>query len=290
MYDIHAIYTAKSIRDAVELLSAHPEAMIISGGSDILIKNREGKLAGCSLVSIHDIPELKGVSLTETGDIKIMAATSFSHLTADPIIQKYIPVLGYAADQVGGPQIRNIGTIGGNISNGVTSADTASTLFCWDAELEITGLEGTRLIPITEYYLGAGKVDLRQGELLTAIYIRKPSYEGYTGCYIKYAQRNAMDIATLGCSVSCKCVDNILEDVRLAYGVAAPTPIRCPKAEAIMKGQAIGETLYQAFHKAAEEEINPRDSWRASKEFRLHLAGELAERALRCCIEEGGVK
>ena len=145
----------------------------------MLISIRHGKLAGCSLVSIYGLDELRGVSMQEDGSIKIGALTSFSHITNNPIIQKYITVLGEAVDEIGGPQIRNIGTIGGNISNGVTSADSASTLFALNAKLEITGPEGKRIIPISEYYVGPGKVSLKNGEILTAIYITKENYENF---------------------------------------------------------------------------------------------------------------
>jgi xanthine dehydrogenase FAD-binding subunit len=181
MYDIENIYQATSVGDAIEHLLARPDALIIAGGSDILIKIHNNKLSGCSLVSIYKIDELRGISINEDGRIKIGPLTSFSYITNNEIIKRYIPVLGEAVDQVGGPQIRNIGTIGGNISNGVTSADSASTLFALNAKLEITGIEGKRIIPISEYYLGPGKIILKQGEILTAIYIDKENYQGFTG-------------------------------------------------------------------------------------------------------------
>lgn len=104
MYDIEQYYNAKTVSEAVMLLKEHPDARIISGGSDVLIKIREGRMAGTSLVSIRDIEEIKGITGNENGDILIGAGTVFSHITADPIIQKYIPVLGEAVDQVGGPR------------------------------------------------------------------------------------------------------------------------------------------------------------------------------------------
>ena len=128
MYDIKALYEAESVQHACALLLAHPEAKVLAGGSDVLIQIREGKLAGATLVSIYGLDELRGVAMEADGTIRIGALTSFSHITRDPIIQKYINVLGEAVDMVGGPQIRNIGTIGGNTCNGVTSADSASTL------------------------------------------------------------------------------------------------------------------------------------------------------------------
>ncbi len=129
MFDIKSFYEAKDVADAIRALEMDPDAEIISGGTDVLIRVREGKDAGRSLVSIHNLQELKGVKLLENGDLWIGAGTAFSHITNDPLIQKYIPMLGDAVDMVGGPQIRNTGTIGGNICNGATSADSASTMW-----------------------------------------------------------------------------------------------------------------------------------------------------------------
>ena len=290
MYDIKALYEAKSVPDAIGLLLAHPQAKIIAGGSDVLVQMREGKLAGSELVSIYGLDELRGVRLDTDGTIRIGSLTSFSHITKDPIIQRHIRVLGEAVDMVGGPQIRNIGTIGGNTCNGVTSADSASTLFAWDAQIEITGPDGVRIVPIREFYIKAGVVDLKPGELQTAILIRRDSYTGYQGHYIKYAMRNAMDIATTGCSVNAKLSPDgkTILDARIAYGVAGPIPMRAPSAEAAVRGRAVCAETIAAFGKAALDDVNPRTSWRASREFRLQLAEELAKRALTESIRLSG--
>lgn len=282
MYDLKALYEAESVEHAVALLMEHPEAQIIAGGSDVLVQMRKGKRAGKELVSLYGIDAMRGVSFEEDGAIRIGSLTSFSHITKDPIIQKYINVLGEAVDMVGGPQIRNIGTIGGNTCNGVTSADSASTLHAWDAIVEITGPEGVRRLPIHDFYIKAGKVDLRPGELQTAIIIPKEAYEGYFGHYIKYAMRNAMDIATTGCSVNVKLSEDkkTILDARIAYGVAVPVPMRAPSAEAKIRGKETGRAAVKEFAQAVLEDINPRDSWRAAKDFREHIATVLAERAL----------
>ncbi|MGL6221866.1 MAG: xanthine dehydrogenase subunit XdhB [Lacrimispora sphenoides] len=284
MYDMKALYEANTVEEAVKLRTEHPEAQIIAGGSDVLIQMREGKRAGKELISIYMIDEMRGVKLDEEEAIRIGSLTSFSHITKDPIIQKYINVLGEAVDMVGGPQIRNIATIGGNTCNGVTSADSASTLFAWDAVIELTGPEGIRRIPISDFYIKAGTVDIREGELQTAVIIPKNSYEGYKGHYIKYANRNAMDIATTGCSVNVKLSEDkkTVEDIRIAFGVAGPIPMRTKSAERLAKGQPVSKELAEAFGKEILEDINPRDSWRASKDFRKHIAVEMAT---RCFIE-----
>ena len=282
MYDLAALYEANSVEEAVALRLQHPEAQIIAGGTDVLVQMREGKRAGKALISIFGIDALRGVQLEADGTIRIGSLTSFSHITKDPIIQRYINVLGQAVDLVGGPQIRNAGTIGGNTCNGVTSADSASTLFAWDAVVELTGQNGIRRLPIRDFYLRAGVVDLKPDEIQTAILIPKAAYEGYFGHYIKYAMREAMDIATTGCSVNVKLSEDkkTIEDARIAYGVAGPVPMRAETAEAAAKGQPVSKETVSAFAKAVLQDVHPRDSWRASKAFREHIAVELAKRCL----------
>ena len=290
MYDMKALYQAKSVADAVSLRTTHPEAQIIAGGSDVLVQMREGKRAGAELISIYGLDELRGVSLEEDGTLRIGSLTSFSHITRDPLIQKYINVLGEAVDQVGGPQIRNIGTIGGNTCNGVTSADSASTLMAYDAIVELTGPDGVRRTPIREFYIRAGQVDIRPGEIQTAILIPKESYENTFGHYIKYAMRSAMDIATLGTSVNVRLSADkqTVERARVAFGVAGPVPLRAETAEALAAGQPVSMDLADRFARAVKEDIHPRDSWRAAKDFRLHIAVESARRAFVEAVKLAG--
>ena len=292
MYDIKALYEADSVAHAIELRLEHPEAQIIAGGSDVLVQMREGKRAGKELISIYMIDALRGVTIDEEENIRIGSLTSFSHITRDPIIQKYCAVLGEAVDQVGSPQIRNIGTIGGNTCNGVTSADSASTLHAWEAIVELTGKNGVRRLPIRDFYIKAGQVDIRadEGEIQTAILIPKTSYENTFGHYIKYGMRNAMEIATLGCSVNVRLASDkkTIDRCRIAYGVAGPVPMRCPSAEAVANGAEFTPELAEKFSLAVLDDINPRDSWRAAKAFRQHIAVEMAKRALTESVKRAG--
>jgi xanthine dehydrogenase FAD-binding subunit len=290
MYDIEEIYEARSAQDAVALLQEHPGAKIIAGGSDVLIEIRDGKLAGAVLISIHTVDELRGVLLDADKTIRIGPLTSFSRLAADPLIQQHIPVLAEAVNTIGGPQLRNIGTIGGNVCNGVTSADSASTLMAYDAVMEYRGPNGIRTVPIQEHYLGAGQTGLSHDEILTAILIPHESYEQCFGNYIKYSMRKALDIATLGCSANIRLSPDktSVQRMRLAYGVAGPVPMRSRGAEKALAGTlATAENAALAAH-AAPDELNPRTSWRASKEFRLHLAEELARRAIIESMKRAG--
>lgn len=290
MYDITGFYAAQSVADAVRALHAAPEAVLISGGTDVLIQVREGRLAGRPLVSIHELPELTGISMEDDGTICIGPCTVFSAITADPIVCAHIPMLGEAVDEVGSPQIRNMGTIGGNIANAATSADSAPSLLALQAELELTGVDGVRRLPAAEFYTGPGKSVRRHDEILTAIRIKRADYAHFGGRYIKYGKRNAMEISTLGCAAMVQLDGGAISDLRLAFGVAAPTPIRCAGAEALAIGRNPGEELYAALAEQVRREITPRSSWRASAGFRLQIAGEITRRAVREAVrraEEG---
>ena len=284
MYDMKALYEAYSVEEAVKLRLEHPEAQIIAGGTDVLVQMREGRRAGKELISIQKIDSMRGVSMDEDENIRIGSLTTFSHITRNPIIIEKINVLGEAVDMVGGPQIRNAGTIGGNTCNGVTSADSASTLHAWEAIIELTGKNGKRYLPIKDFYIKAGTVDINvaDGEIQTAIIIPKESYDRTAGFYIKYAMRNAMDIATTGCSVNCRLSEDkkTFERVRIAYGVAGPVPMRVPSAESFINGKAVTLENIETFSRTVLEDIHPRDSWRASKAFRQHIAVEMAKRCL----------
>jgi xanthine dehydrogenase FAD-binding subunit len=255
----------------------------------VLIKIREGEKAGCRLVSIHELKELEGVTISGNGEVRIGALTTFHGVTTSDLIQRFVPYLGEATDQAGGPQLRAMGTIGGNVCNGVTSADSASTLMALDAVLRVKGPEGQRDIPISEWYKGVGKVALQHAELLTGIIIPKSHYEGFSGHYIKYAQRSAMDIATLGvsCLVRLSADKARAEQVKLAFGVAGPVPMRAPTAEEGVAGLPIDDAIAK-IGALALNDVNPRTSWRASKEFRIQLVRELSGRALRQAVRNGG--
>ena len=292
MYDLSALYEATSVADAVRLRLEYPEAQIIAGGTDVLVQMREGRRAGKALISIQKLDELRDVRMEEDGTLRIGSLMTFSHITKNPLIQKHLLVLGEAVDQIGGPQIRNTGTIGGNTCNGVTSADSASTLLAYDAVVELLGKSGVRRLPLKEFYIKAGVVDHRaeEGEIQTALLIPKESYENTKGFYIKYAMRNAMDIATLGTSVNARLSEDkkTFERVRIAFGVAGPVPMRAETAEAFAAGKPVTQESIEAIAKTVLQDIHPRDSWRASKAFRSHIATECTARALAECVKRCG--
>lgn len=289
MYDITGLYRATSVDDAISALAADEQAMLISGGTDVLVQVREGRHAGARLVSINGLKEINGITMEENGDIVIGATTVFSQIAKHAFIKEHLPALAEAVNQVGGPQIRAMGTIGGNVSNGVTSADSASTLVAYDAVLRVKGTGGYRDIPITQWYTGPGKTVRAHDEVLCSVRIARQSYENVGGYYIKYAMRNAMDIATLGVSVNCQLSDDkqCIAFARIAYGVASAYPVRAPKTEQWLAGKSLEEAL-EGVGERALEDVNPRNSWRASRALRLQLVEELTKRALRAAILRAG--
>ncbi len=283
MFDLDVFYEAKNVDDAVSALVKYENAEVISGGTDVLIRVREGKDAGRSLVSIQRIPEIVGVELRENGDLWIGSATNFHDITHNELIRRLVPMLGEAVDQVGGPQIRNVATIGGNICNGATSADSAASMTAYDAIVLLAGPNGRREVPITSFYTGPGRTVRDRCEVCTGFIIKKENYENHFGRYYKYGKRRSMEIATLGCSVVLAFAAGTEEicDCRIAYGVAAPTPIRCRRAEQYLVGKKGSDgTAVEEAVKLALSEVNPRTSWRASKEFRLQLISELLRRGI----------
>lgn len=289
MYQINGYFEASTIKEAIDYLAGNENSQIIAGGTDVLIKTRERKsgYTDKDLVGIMRIPELKGINLDDDGNILIGSATTFTQVEEDEIILSNIPSLATACGSVGGPQIRNIGTIGGNVANGATSADSASTLFAMDAVICLEGPKGKRELPIKEFYLGPGKVALDNGELMTHIKILKENFMCFKGHYIKFSQRKAMDIATLGCSVMVKTTGNKIDTLKIAYGVAGPTPIRATEAEAFAKGMEITAENLDLIGEKCLENASARDSWRASKAFRQQLIRELPKRAIKIALGGG---
>lgn len=273
MYDITGYHEATTLTDYFTLIEKYPEAKIIAGGTDVLVKAREYKkgFVGVPLIGITRISELHDTYLTAEGTLVIGPANSFTEVAAHPLVKKYTPLLAEAVALVGGPQTRNCGTIGGNVCNGATSADSAPTLFAYNAVLEIATKDGVKDVPIADFYKGAGWVDLAPGQILTKIKIEQKDYAGFIGHYTKFAQRQALDIANLSCATLVKHQDDVIEELRICFGVAAPTPIRMTGAERYAQGKTITDETLKQIGAACLAETHTRNSWRASKEYRDHL-------------------
>ena len=288
MFDICELHEPETLQEAKRIFHDNPDLKVIAGGTDVLIRMQHGSLAGAGLLSLRNIRELEEIRMLGDGTLSIGAMASFTKIFQDDLVQKHVPVLSEAAVSMGGPQVRNVATIGGNLCNGAVSADSASTLFALDALLKLETLDGERIIPMGDFYAGPGKVNLGPGELLVAILIPREGYEGMGGRYIKYAMRKAMDIATLGVAVVCKVRDNRFAELRIGLGVAAPVPIRCFEAEAYAKGREITLECVQEIARLAVKPSRPRTSWRASKDYREHLIEVLAQRAVAEAVKRAG--
>ena len=287
MFAIEKYRKAESVPEAVALLMADPEARLIAGGTDVLIRLRE--FDGFSnLVDIHDLPELKGINHNPDNTLTVGSGVTFTELEESPLIRECLPMLGEAAATVAGPQIRNVGTLGGNLCNGAVSADLCAPVLALNGFLNILGPAGMRTVPALGFHTGPGKVALGQGDVLLSLTFRPEDWRGWGAYYHKYAMREAMDIATIGCAAAVKLDGMTLSSVRLAYSVAAPVPVRCPAAEAAALGRSVTpENLpatLAAVSDAVASDVRPRSSWRASANFRLHIIRTLAQRVLAHCV------
>ncbi len=280
MFDIKNILEPSSLEEAVKILHENNNLKIISGGTDVLIKLHHGDMEEIELLSLKNLNELDFIKVLENDTIEIGSTTCFTNIYRNKIIKDFIPALGQGAVSMGGPQIRNMATIGGNVCNGAVSADSAPSLFAFNAKLRLRSFQGERIVPIEEFYEGPGKVNIRKDEILISILIEKKDYEGVRGTYIKYSNRKAMDISMLSVCVVASMKENKFKDLRIALGVAAPTPIRCKDAEKYALGLENSEENINNIAQYAVKSASARDSWRASKAYREHLIKELTVRGI----------
>jgi xanthine dehydrogenase FAD-binding subunit len=288
MFNIKSYSRAGSIQEAIRLLQENPEAHLIAGGTDVLVKMQKGKAQFDHLIDIHDIAELNFIRENDDGDLVIGPLSCFTHVAESALIRKHIPVLSEAILTIGGPQVRNMATIGGNLCNGVPSADSATPLIALNATVTIEGPDRSRKMPLEDFFLGPGRVALEHHEIMTAITVSRDNYAGYYGHFYKYAMRDAMDIATIGCSAVCKVENKVLTDLRLAYGVAAPVPIRCKDTEDKIRGRKLSTQLLNDIAEAVQDDVSPRTSWRAAQDFRLQIIATLAHRVVKQAILNAG--
>ncbi len=292
MYDIKKVHQASNMNDVLKIMKENKEVKILAGGTDVLIKMRERKYKDVEIVSIGDISELSGIHIDESENIIIKSATKFIDIINNDYIVKKIPALAKACNQIGSPQIRNIATIGGNLCNGAVSADAVPILLVLDAQLHIVDLNGKmRIINVNDLHTGPGQTSLITGqELLVEIHIKKENYANFGFDYYKYGKRNAMEIATLGCALGIKLnkQKDIIEDIKVAYSVAAPTPRRCSSIEKLMIGKNLTKETINLIKPENIPELIPRDSWRASKNFRLQLIKEIGRRTALEAIKANG--
>lgn len=280
MYGVEKLYVPQTLEEALDILAKDPEVQPLAGGTDIIVKMRSKHLKGVKLMSIAKLEELKGVEEKEDGTIVIGAGCTYTFLANNEIINRRLPMIKTAGLSMGGPQIQNVATMGGNICNGATSADGAPSLFALDAVLVLRTANGERRVPITDFYAGPGRVKKEPGELLVCFEISSAKASNWGGRYIKSSVRKAMDLSTLGAAATCLInEDGTVAKAAISLGVAGPTPIRCAEAEAFLEGKIPTEEIMAECAELVLGAANPRTSWRASKEFRVGLIKALSTRA-----------
>ena len=294
MFPVEQYYKADSIHSACTYLAEHPEARLIAGGTDVLIRLREGKPEFRHLVDIQSIAALQQLTIDNQGQITIGAGVTVSRLIRFLKRYKVCTSLIEGASSLGGPQVRNMATIGGNICNGAPSADSAAPLLSFNATLTVQSQQTSRVVPIESFYQGPGRVDLKPGELVTAITIDAGQYQSSGSHFYKYAMRKAMDIATIGCAATCELENSPdpdnrrIKQLRLAYTVAAPVPKRCRTAEKLAEKRLVDHSLIEDIASVVLEDLSPRNSWRAAKDFREHIIRTLARRVVTEAIVRAG--
>jgi len=272
-------YEPKSLNEAIEILSKYgSDAKILAGGTDLLILIKMGVLKPRCIVNIKKISDLYGIR--EQGDQLIIGAlTKLRTLEKSKIIKENFTALYEAVKSMASVQIRNMATIGGNLCNASPAADTAPPLMVFNASLKIVGLNGEKIIPITSFFKGPKRTILKHDEILTEIILSCPGNR--TGsAFIKIA-RTAMDLAKV--NVAVKLVigeDNVIEDVAVALGSVAPTPIRAFSVEKYLRGKIFSEEIALEASKLVVKDISPITDARSTVEYRRHISKVITYEAL----------
>ena len=299
----------KTFEEALTLLAQYGDkAKLIAGGTDVIVMIKQKTMAPDVLISLRGIPGLNEIKFN--GSLSIGAMVTHRAIEKSEIIKKDFSALTDAADFLGSIQIRNVATIGGNICTAAPSADTATPLLVLGAQAKIKSLKEEKTVPIEEFFRGPGETVLQPGELLRELLIPKP-LPNTGSAYYKLQRRLALDLPILGVSVLLSldknrvtCSDllctaspissilHMMEDdeivcreVRIALGVAAPTPMRAGKAEALLRGKKLSDELLEEAANTAAEEAQPRDTLRGEAWYRKDMIRVLVKRMAMRCIE-----
>ncbi|UCF91573.1 MAG: FAD binding domain-containing protein [Desulfobacterales bacterium] len=271
----------KTLDEAISLHEARGErAKYIAGGTDVLVKIKEGKLAPDYLISLkHILSQDRPFLNNETGELYVGAFMTHRSIEKSPLVQLHYPILHDAVKNIGSVQIRNVATIGGNLVNAVPSADGAIPLIALDGKAHIYSAKGERTMELLRFFLGPGQCDLGRGEILTEVVI--PPQRPRTGsAYMKHGRREAMELPMLGVGVLLSLEEdlNTCAQARICLGVAAPTPFRALMAEKFLVGKAINAENLAEAGRIAGDESRVRDSIRGVAWYRREMVGVLVKR------------
>jgi len=258
---------------------AQPGAVILCGGTDLLIKMRTGMIQPELLLDVMHVESLHGIRV-DGSNIEIGAATLESDIIHSSLVSEHVPLLGTVLRQLGSVQIRNRGTLGGNIVNASPAADSVIPLLLYDSEIQIASSEGERWIRLEDFFTGPGRTTLESGEFVRTIRLPIPSDE-FSPFFHKVGKRNALTIAiaSLGTLI---CLDGgVIRELRVAAGSVAPTPLRLREVEEQLTGRTIEQTLITEARELAVNSISPISDIRASANYRKNVIGDLLIRALQ---------
>lgn len=273
---------ATSIDEACASLAAHPDALVLAGGTDLMVEVNRGVRTIGHVVAVDRIPELRGWSLEgDRADVLRLGAGTTCTDLAEPALASLVPALAQAARTVGSPQIRNTATLGGNLATASPAGDTLPVLAALDAEIELQSAGGARRLPLDEFVTGVKANALIPGELITVI--RVPVLEGPQE-FLKVGTRNAMVIAVTSLALV---VDRPGRNVRIALGSVAPVPLRAVEAEVLVAERLDFENmaspdsdLVDRFADLVADAARPIDDHRSSAAYRRHAVRVLARRAI----------
>ena len=284
-FEYHAPGT---LAEACTLLAELGEkAVVLAGGTDVLHKMKVGKLAPEHLVSLKHLDELREIRYEPGRGIVIGGLANHGSLYTSSMLQERYLSIPMAAHTMASNQICNLGTVGGNIVNGVPSADLPPILIALQATIKLVSATSERSMPLEEFFCGAAQTVIKGGEILTEITIPDQDTTGST--YIKFGLRRSGALAVVGVAVAVTVENDTLQDARIVLASAAPTVMRAREAEDYLRGRRISDEDLAHAGELAVAASRPRDSIRGSAEYRRNLVNVLTKRALRKAVDEGHV-
>ena len=281
-------FRPQTIPEALKILEEFQgKARLLAGGTDLILQIRNRETEPKALVDITRIPGLDEIKL-EDGVIKIGALVTHAQVAQSPLLREKALALSEGASQLGSPQIRNLGTVAGNIVSGQPGADTTIPLLALDAKVKVKSTQGERTVPLTEFFLDTGKtvVDSTR-EMVTEIFF-SPLAEDESSVSLRLARRKALalPILTVSVVVSADMKQKKFNRVRIALGPVAPTPFRAREAEQMLASASIADGVIKEAARKAAQEANPRTSLlRGSEEYRREIIANLVERGIRKGLE-----
>lgn len=274
-----------TLYEAVALLEAHgPDARVLAGGTDLIIRLRDGSVAPALVVDLKGIPELRVAIREAGGRVTISAGTVMTDIAADPLVRRHFPALAEAAAVVGSVQIRNRATLAGNVCNASPAADTAPALLVYDASVVAEGPGGSRRIRVDDFFVRSGVTTLARGELVSAIELPLPARR-MGAVHVRRTRRRGHDLA----SVTLCCAVDDVGATRIAYGSVGPRPVLRIDDSGVLADpgatDAARDALLDGMFAAASPSLR---SMRASPEYRLAMLRVLGKRALATASERLG--